>query len=68
VGGLVLDLAKLSFVHVDAERKLLKVGAGALRSNVDIVAAKHGLATISATCNYTVMHTCSMVAYYRAEI
>ena len=44
-GGLLIDLAPMSAVKVDAERKLAHVQGGALWSDVDRATQEHGLAT-----------------------
>ncbi|KAJ3166203.1 hypothetical protein HDU88_003426 [Geranomyces variabilis] len=51
--GCVIDLRHMRNVRVDAERKLLHVQGGCLWSDVDIAAAKHGLATVGGTVSHT---------------
>ncbi|KAG6897622.1 hypothetical protein C0992_012851 [Termitomyces sp. T32_za158] len=53
-GGLVIDLSKyLNCARVDAEKRLIYVGGGALWSTVDKTAIVHGLATVGGTVNHT---------------
>jgi FAD/FMN-containing dehydrogenase len=44
-GGMLIDLAPMNGVEVDPERKIAKVGGGALWSDVDQETQKYGLAT-----------------------
>ncbi|RUS27206.1 hypothetical protein BC938DRAFT_483594 [Jimgerdemannia flammicorona] len=52
-GGIVIDLHQLRDVAVDAERKLIVSGGGALWRDVDVAAAEKGLATVGGTVNHT---------------
>ncbi|TDL18747.1 FAD-binding domain-containing protein [Rickenella mellea] len=52
--GLVIDLSRyLNGVEVDAERKVAKVGGGAIWETVDQLTIKHGLASVAGTVNDT---------------
>jgi FAD/FMN-containing dehydrogenase len=44
--GVVIDLRKMNTVKVDKEAMTLTVGGGCLWRDVDVEAAKHGLATV----------------------
>jgi FAD/FMN-containing dehydrogenase len=44
-GGMLIDLAPMNGVEVDPERKIAKVGGGALWSDVDQATQQYGLAT-----------------------
>ncbi|KAG6864277.1 hypothetical protein C0993_009051, partial [Termitomyces sp. T159_Od127] len=53
-GGLVIDLSRyLNSVKVDAEKRVIHVGGGALWDVVDKEAIKYGLATVGGTVNHT---------------
>jgi FAD/FMN-containing dehydrogenase len=49
-GGVVIDLASLSKVTVDADKRLARAGGGALTVHVDVATQKFGLATTLAGC------------------
>ncbi|GLB44343.1 putative oxygen-dependent FAD-linked oxidoreductase family protein [Lyophyllum shimeji] len=52
--GLVIDLSRyLNGARVDAEKRLVYVGGGAIWETVDKEAIKHGLATVGGTVNHT---------------
>jgi FAD/FMN-containing dehydrogenase len=51
--GLVIDLSQMRNVTVDPEAKTIKVEGGALWVDVDVEAAKYGLATVGGTVNHT---------------
>lgn len=51
--GLVIDLSRyLNGVEVDVEKKLSRIGGGALWETVDKTAIQHGLATVGGTVNH----------------
>ena len=52
-GGLVIDLAEMRKVAVNAESKTLTVQGGAVWKDVDEAAANYGLATVGGTVNHT---------------
>lgn len=52
-GGIVIDLSKMRNVTVDANNKVITAQGGALWSDVDDAAGKHGLATVGGTVNHT---------------
>ncbi|KAG5643862.1 hypothetical protein DXG03_009546 [Asterophora parasitica] len=53
-GGLVIDLSRyINGAKVDAEKRVVYVGGGALWEVVDKEAIKHGLATVAGTVNHT---------------
>lgn len=45
-GGIVIDLRKMRKVTVDAEKKTIVAEGGAIWEDVDVEAAKYGLATV----------------------
>jgi hypothetical protein len=49
-GGVVIDLASLNHVDVDADKRLARAGAGALTVHVDVATQRVGLATTLAGC------------------
>ena len=51
--GLVIDLSRMRKVVVDPEAKTIKVQGGCLWADVDMEAAKYGLATVGGTINHT---------------
>ncbi|KAF2271054.1 FAD-binding domain-containing protein [Lojkania enalia] len=51
--GLVVDLSKLRKVTVDPESKTIKAGGGTIWEDVDVEAARYGLATVGGTVNHT---------------
>mgnify|MGYP000872353339 CR=1 FL=1 len=52
-GGIVISLAKMRRVFVDPSAKTITVEGGAVWEDVDVAAAKHGLATVGGTVNHT---------------
>lgn len=52
--GLVIDLSRyINVARVDADKKVVYVGGGALWEAVDKVAIQYGLATVAGTVNHT---------------
>ncbi|ORY10626.1 hypothetical protein BCR34DRAFT_485287 [Clohesyomyces aquaticus] len=51
--GLVIDLSKMRKVTVDPEAKTIKAEGGTIWEDVDVEAAKYGLATVGGTVNHT---------------
>ncbi|KAF1830400.1 FAD-binding domain-containing protein [Decorospora gaudefroyi] len=51
--GIVIDLSKMRNVTVDAKAQTIKAEGGTLWEDVDLEAAKHGLATVGGTVNHT---------------
>jgi FAD/FMN-containing dehydrogenase len=51
--GIVIDLSKMRKVTVDPETKTIRAEGGALWEDVDVEAAKYGLATVGGTINHT---------------
>jgi FAD/FMN-containing dehydrogenase len=51
--GLVIDLSKMRKVTVDPEAKTIKAEGGTIWEDVDVEAAKFGLATVGGTVNHT---------------
>jgi FAD/FMN-containing dehydrogenase len=52
-GGLVIDLSRMSKVTVDAQKKIVTAGGGAIWRAIDEALAQHGLATVGGTVNHT---------------
>ena len=51
--GLVIDLSKMRGVTVDPEARTITAEGGTIWEDVDVAAAKHGLATVGGTVNHT---------------
>jgi FAD/FMN-containing dehydrogenase len=51
--GIVIDLSKMRKVTVDAKAKTITAQGGTLWEDVDVEAAKYGLATVGGTVNHT---------------
>ncbi|KAH8719408.1 hypothetical protein GQ44DRAFT_712338 [Phaeosphaeriaceae sp. PMI808] len=51
--GLVIDLSKMRKVTVNPDAKTIKAEGGTLWEDVDLEAAKYGLATVGGTVNHT---------------
>lgn len=51
--GIVIDLSKMRKVSVDTQAKTVRAEGGTIWEDVDIAAAKHGLATVGGTVNHT---------------
>lgn len=49
----MIDLSKLRKVTVDSEKKTIKAEGGTIWEDVDVAAAKYGLATVGGTVNHT---------------
>ena len=53
VGGIVIDMAKMREVTVDAATKTLRVQGGCIWKDVDEATAEYGLAMVGGTVNHT---------------
>ncbi|KZM20511.1 uncharacterized protein EKO05_0004522 [Ascochyta rabiei] len=51
--GLVIDLSKMRNVTVNREARTITAEGGTIWEDVDLAAAKHGLATVGGTVNHT---------------
>ncbi|KAH7405736.1 hypothetical protein DE146DRAFT_421969 [Phaeosphaeria sp. MPI-PUGE-AT-0046c] len=51
--GIVIDLSKMRNVTVDPDTKTITAGGGCIWEDVDVEAAKYGLATVGGTVNHT---------------
>lgn len=51
--GIVIDLSKMRKVTVDVDAKTIKAEGGTTWEDVDVEAAKFGLATVGGTVNHT---------------
>ncbi len=52
-GGVVIDLSPMRWVHVDAKKKLARVGAGCLLGDVDHETQRYGLALSGGIVSHT---------------
>ncbi|KAI4654150.1 hypothetical protein J4E93_001920 [Alternaria ventricosa] len=51
--GIVIDLSKMRKVIVDVDAETIKADGGTIWEDVDVEAAKFGLATVGGTVNHT---------------
>lgn len=51
--GVVIDLSRMRKVTVDPEAKTVKAEGGTIWEDVDVEAAKYGLAAVGGTVNHT---------------
>jgi FAD/FMN-containing dehydrogenase len=51
--GVVIDLSHMRKVSIDQDAKTITVEGGAIWEDVDVEAAKYGLATVGGTVNHT---------------
>lgn len=51
--GIVIDLSKMRKVTVEPEAKTIKAEGGTIWEDVDVEAARYGLATVGGTVNHT---------------